>query len=164
MSTGLVLPLSSRCWRSHAIVPGHVPRGDHGDGAVILYFSLRPGGNVRCGCADAVFCSRLHIESEGIVFPRGKVPKYPKMLPESKMRPIDDHIHYDLSVVRFSSPPKMPKMVTKSWQWQPILYNEPNFGALLPLPPPSCPPCGLSGSMMDTPSCNLALHVGFTAV
>ena len=94
------------------------------------------------------------------MFPRGKVPKYPKMLPESKMRPIDDHIHYDLSVVRFSSPPKMPKMVTKSWQWQPILYNRTSerFSRF-----PRPVRCGLSGSMMDTPSCNLALHVGFTA-
>ena len=57
-----------------------------------------------------------YIESESVVFPGGKVPK---MLPEFKMRPIDDHIHYDLfSVVRFPIPPKMPKMVTKSWQWQ----------------------------------------------
>ena len=30
-----------------------------------------------------------YIESESVVFPEGKVPK---MLPEFKMRPIDDHI------------------------------------------------------------------------
>ena len=65
-----------------------------------------------------------YIESEGIVFPRGKVPK---MLPDHKMRLIDDYIHQDLSVMLLPSPPKMPKMVTKSWQWQPILYN---FGSL----------------------------------
>ena len=32
-----------------------------------------------------------YIESEGILFPRGMVPKYPKMIPDFK--PIDDFIH-----------------------------------------------------------------------
>jgi hypothetical protein len=33
-----------------------------------------------------------YIESEGILFPRGMVPKYPKMIPDFK--PIDDFIHH----------------------------------------------------------------------
>ena len=53
-----------------------------------------------------------YIESEGILFPRGMVPKYPKMIPDFK--PIDDYsfitrIHQDLAVImRLPSPPKMP--------------------------------------------------------
>jgi hypothetical protein len=73
--------------------------------------------------AVAVLTPFYYIESEGIVFPRGKVPKYPKPLPDYKMRQIDDYIYQDLSVMLLPSPSKMPKMVTKSWQWQPILYN-----------------------------------------
>ena len=73
--------------------------------------------------AVAVLTPFYYIKSEGIVFPRGTVPKYPKPLPDYKMRLIDDYIHRDLSVMLLPSPSKMPKMVTKSWQWQPILYN-----------------------------------------
>ena len=73
--------------------------------------------------AVAVLTPFYYIESEGIVFPRGEVSKYPKPLPDYKMRQIDDYIHQDLSVMLLPSQSKMPKMVTKSWQWHPILYN-----------------------------------------
>ena len=41
-----------------------------GDGAVILYFDLQPGGKARCGCADACFWSRLH-QIQGVDVPPG---------------------------------------------------------------------------------------------
>ena len=63
--------------------------------------------------AVAVLTPFYYIESEGIVFPRGEVSKYPKPLPDYKMRQIDDYIHQDLSVMLLPSPSKMPKMVTK---------------------------------------------------
>jgi hypothetical protein len=64
--------------------------------------------------AVAVLTPFYDIESEGIVFPRGEVSKYPKPLPDYKMRQIDDYIHQDLSVMLLPSPSKMPKMVTSA--------------------------------------------------
>jgi hypothetical protein len=66
-----VLYVWLRHGRSHAVAPGHVPRRDHGDGAVMLYFSC-PSGKARCGCADAVFCLRLH-RVRGRCVPRVRV-------------------------------------------------------------------------------------------